>query len=76
MTPVVWARIEFSLDLKPCPRAADDSPGLQTTDCSGDAGVIQGVIKDDSGQAVSSVYVAAVNPTIGGKQYTAVIAFL
>jgi hypothetical protein len=39
-------------------------------------GVIQGVIKDDSGQAVSSVYVAAVNPTIGGKQYTAVIAFL
>jgi hypothetical protein len=36
------------------------------------SGIIQGVIKDDSGQAVSSVYAVAVNPAIGGKQYTAV----
>jgi hypothetical protein len=35
-------------------------------------GVIIGVIKDDSGVAVSSVYVLAVNPTIGGKSYTGV----
>ena len=35
-------------------------------------GVIQGVIKDDSGQAVASVYAVAVDATIGGKSYTAV----
>jgi hypothetical protein len=35
-------------------------------------GVIQGVIKDDSGQAVSSVYAAAVSAAAGGKQYVAV----
>jgi hypothetical protein len=34
-------------------------------------GVIQGVIKDDSGQALASVYAVAVNPALGGKQYTA-----
>jgi hypothetical protein len=35
-------------------------------------GVIQGVIKDDSGPVASPVHVAAVNPAIGGKSYTAV----
>jgi hypothetical protein len=35
-------------------------------------GVIQGVIKDDSALAVSSVHVVAADATIGGKQYTAV----
>jgi len=34
-------------------------------------GVIQGVINDDSGQAVSSVYVVAVSATAGGKQFIA-----